>query len=479
MLPSTPPSSSSSWFLRLIGIAFVFGVTTVAWLILGGVTTQRTGDQAADLRGAVADLWGAPQAQEAPTFTAEWITTREEGYTETVEGKPISRSRTVVETQSALQSPGSSDLHVRVGLDPRRKGLVWYALYDVRFDGRWTYVHSHPESRQVRLSFAFPSADGLYDGFRFEVDGRDLGPTLVPKNGRVDTVVAVQPGQRVALRIAYKSRGLDTWRYVPATGVANIEKFTLGLQTDFADIDYPGQTLSPSSRVRQGEGWALQWRFERVVTGQDIGIQMPQRIQPGELAAELAWSAPVSLLFFFVVLLMVTTVRGIDLHPVNYALLAAAFFAFHLLFGYSADLLDVVPAFVLSSVVSLVLVVSYMRPAPPPAIRMAPPACRSRPRWPGRPRRACPRRPARRRTGRRRSRPGRAGRAPGLRARRWPCRRRQSLAGTTSPRRSGLRSRQVCRAWHRDRVACRRDSRRSRRPAARRPGRGRPGARRA
>ena len=41
--------------------------------------------------------------------------------------------------------------------------------------------------------------------------------------------------------------------------------------------------------------------------------------------------------------------------------IAAAFFSFHLLFGYSADHLPVEAAFALSSVVSVVLVVSYLR----------------------------------------------------------------------------------------------------------------------
>src|SRR5690606_31650124 len=48
-------------------------------------------------------------------------------------------------------------------------------------------------------------------------------------------------------------------------------------------------------------------------------------------------------------------------HPINYALLGGAFFAFHLLFSYSADHLSVPWAFGISSVVSLTLVVSYLR----------------------------------------------------------------------------------------------------------------------
>lgn len=87
----------------------------------------------------------------------------------------------------------------------------------------------------------------------------------------------------------------------------------------------------------------------------------PTHIQPGELAADLSFSAPVSLMFFFLVMYVLATLRRIEIHPLNYLLLAAAFFAFHLLFGYLVDHMKVVPAFAICSVVSIVLVISYLR----------------------------------------------------------------------------------------------------------------------
>src|SRR5260370_1377520 len=53
--------------------------------------------------------------------------------------------------------------------------------------------------------------------------------------------------------------------------------------------------------------------------------------------------------------------RGNDLHAMNYFFLACAFFAFHLLLAYLADHISIHAAFLISSVVSIVLVVSYLR----------------------------------------------------------------------------------------------------------------------
>jgi hypothetical protein len=238
---------------------------------------------------------------------------------------------------------------------------MWYSLYDVDFIGRWTYTHTDENAGTLRIGFEFPSADGLYDGFRFVVDGEDHASSLRPEAGAVTYDIPVEPGQRVALEIAYRSRGMGEWRYTPAMGVANLEDFSLVMETDFTDIDFPTRSLSPSRRAHAGDGWRLSWTFERIVTGHDIGMVMPVPIQPGELAAALSFSAPVSLLFFFLILFVLGTMRGIDIHPINYLFLGGAFFAFHLLFGYSVDHVNVVLAFVICSVVSVLLVTTYLR----------------------------------------------------------------------------------------------------------------------
>lgn len=96
-------------------------------------------------------------------------------------------------------------------------------------------------------------------------------------------------------------------------------------------------------------------------------MDMPQKLQPGPLAGQIAYFAPVSLLFFFAVMFIIVTLRGIDLHPMNYAFLAAAFFSFHVLLAYLVDHISIHFAFVIASFVSVGLVVSYLRLAVGPA----------------------------------------------------------------------------------------------------------------
>ncbi len=173
----------------------------------------------------------------------------------------------------------------------------------------------------------------------------------------------VDAGQTVTFRVAYTSRGRDEWLYRPVDGwqTGEVRDFTMALHTDFDDIDYPGRTMSPSSRTAHDGGWDLGWSFERLITGQGMGMVTPSRVQAGELASRLSFSAPISLGLFMAWVSILGLLRGVEIHPVNHAFVAAAFFSFHLLFGYTADHLPVEWAFVLSSAVSVLLTVSYLR----------------------------------------------------------------------------------------------------------------------
>ena len=346
---------------RMIAIAVVFFVSTAAWLVLGGIADHRETEQTEKLRGSVQSLWGHEQVQDAPVLTFKYDVQEVVTRTETKDGSEVKVEELVI-TQNLRPVPlAASRIDVQLDSDLRQKGLAWYSLYDVTFAADYAYVHTGKETGQLEVALTFPDAEAIYDDFQFSIDGVDGSRGLDPSGGVVRAQVDVKPGQKLAIHIVYKSRGLDRWRYSPGKGVGRLESFNLHMTTDFADIDFPAGSLSPSHKSPQGGGWDLRWDFKQVVTGQGMGMVMPQRIQPGQLASELSLSAPVSLFFFFFVIFMLATLRKIDIHPINYMLIAGAFFAFHLLFAYSVDHLSIEWAFVLSSAVSVFLVVSYLR----------------------------------------------------------------------------------------------------------------------
>jgi inner membrane protein involved in colicin E2 resistance len=341
-------------FKRIVAIAFIFASASAAWMILGATIFSRTYDSDAVLEGQVASLWGAPQSQSPPAATVERTVPK---TTETVENGKLKVVTEKVTTTETLPLE-SSRVDVRLGLEHRQKGLLWYSTYKVGFDGVYAFRNTTGQDR-VTFTLKFPAERAIYDDLVFTVN--DAPVALTNEKNSATGSAAVKAGETATLRVAYRSQGLDDWRYTFGGDVAQVRDFRLRMVTDFKAIDFPENTLSPSEKRETGEGWELEWNYKNLVSGFQIGMAMPEKLQPGPLAGRISFFAPVSLFFFFFLMFIITTMRGIELHPLNYFFLAAAFFSFHLLLAYLVDHVSIHTAFAASSVVSIFLVISYLR----------------------------------------------------------------------------------------------------------------------
>lgn len=320
---------------RLVGIALILAVAAIGWAILGASVEYRTETADNQLRQQVSGLWGQPQSQRAPSFEAR-------------------------DKNGGRRLPiGGSDVAAKLSLDQRRKGLLWYATYGVDFHGSYR-IRNDSASSTVRMQWPLPVTGGAdYDGFIVKSNGRELPVTFGGEVARAE--MTVSPGTTATVEVAYRTHGLDVWSYTPsAEGADTIRDFSLVMTTDFDDVDFPDGAVSPTSKRRSGDGWELTWRYDRLVSGRAIALEMPKPLNPGPVASRISLFAPVSLLFFFASLVLLTATRGVRIHPMNFAFLAAGFFAFHLLFAYLVDRIDLNVAFVISAVTSIALCVGYL-----------------------------------------------------------------------------------------------------------------------
>jgi hypothetical protein len=253
----------------------------------------------------------------------------------------------------------SSRISVAIGLEQRRKGLLWYNLYDVQFLGTYVVRNTSGSNRLV-VHLPLPASDASYSDFSVTIGGKRADNSAVLDHGTA--ALALQPGQTTTIELAYKSRGMESWTYrFKQNGVEPVNDFVLTMTTNFKDIDFPANTLLPVTEEPLRNGWRLRWNYQTLVTSNAIGLVIPYPPQPGPLAERITFWAPVALLFYFFVMLLITTLRGIDIHPINYFFLACAFFAFHLLFAYLVDRIPLLTAFVICSIVSMFLTISYLR----------------------------------------------------------------------------------------------------------------------
>ena len=341
---------------RIIAIVFIFICTSIAWVILGGTIFSRTYDSGVASRDSVASTWGSAQSQSPPSASFTILVPKKEESLEN--GKKVVKNVTeTVVTELPLES---SKINVDLDLQHRQKGLLWYSTYKVAFSG--TYGFRNPSDKEQTVSFTlpFPTTQAIYDNLIFTVDGNPVA--INNHENSANAVFKVAGGKTTQLAISYNSQGLNQWSYsFVQRGVAQVRDFDLRMTTNFKDIDFPDNTLSPSDKRATDRGWDLNWSYKSLLSGYQIAMVMPEKLQPGPLAGKISFFAPVSLFFFFFLMLIITTMRGIDLHPMNYFFLAAAFFSFHLLLAYLVDHLSIHKAFAIAAAVSIFLVVSYLR----------------------------------------------------------------------------------------------------------------------
>ncbi|MBM4326392.1 MAG: cell envelope integrity protein CreD [Deltaproteobacteria bacterium] len=251
-------------------------------------------------------------------------------------------------------------LAVDLNLEHRRKGLLWYSTYRVRFVGQYQIGYPTEAPQTVFFQFKSPSQKAIYDDVKLLVDGQEVADLPI-RNGILTRELSPAPGQVHFVEVRYATNGMDAWWYDFGLHVKQIKNFSLTMNTNFRQIDFPENSVSPTTKDRTPQGWKLQWAYKNLLSNVKIGMVMPHKLNPGPWVSQVSYAAPISLFLFFFMLLLISTVRQINIHPMNYFFIGAAFFSFHLLLAYMVDHFSVHISFLVASIVSVALVVSYMR----------------------------------------------------------------------------------------------------------------------
>jgi hypothetical protein len=346
---------------RLTAIGFIWFGCAVAWMILGSTLLMRTSDSATTMSTELVGLWGPPLEQAPPRAVYTITRPRSEKVTVTDATGHLVEKETIREEDVEMTLPlERTDGAVSLHLEHRKKGLVWFATYAVNFHADYDFVNDSGIDRTIDVRFPLAADQAIFDGFIV----RDAGGAEL--SAKVDKGVAqwraiFRAGERRRFSVRYASRGSDRWLYLCAANSGQVRDFHLAVDTDFGAVDFPPASLAPTAHALTAGGWHGEWTFASLVASQSLGIVPPEKLNPGPLASKITFFAPVGLLFFFFVVAVLAAAQRRRIHPLNYFFLGCAFFAFHLLFAYLVDHVAVGSAFALSSLVSLVLVVSYAR----------------------------------------------------------------------------------------------------------------------
>jgi len=341
---------------RIAPIFVIYLCTAATWIILGTTVDNRTQEYDKKLRGAVGELWGTKQRQEAPTSLARAVSKEKQQRLQKQEpsvgckgdgpGLPVSFQ--------------ASNLDVDLSLEHRQKGLLWYSTYRVKFGGRYEITNPTDAPKCTTFEFKFPSEKAIYDNVRFLVGGKQITDLPIHK-GKLTRALLLAPGQTEFVEVGYVTSGMDEWWYDFGSSVSQVKNFSLTMNTDFDQIDFPENGISATKKEKTSKGWKLQWTYTNLLSSVKIGMVMPHKLNPGPWVSQVSYAAPISLFLFFFLLFVISLLRQIKIHPVNYFFIGASFFSFHLLLAYLVDHVSVHASFIIASVVSVALVISYMR----------------------------------------------------------------------------------------------------------------------
>ncbi|MCP3899306.1 MAG: hypothetical protein GY707_06305, partial [Desulfobacteraceae bacterium] len=298
---------------KIIAIGVIYVIGWAGWWLLGSITFSRSHNFSSRLGPQVQALWGTNLVQKAPDFSVQIPGTNDVRWL----------------------MPVKNSVNVHIDPDYKKKGLIWYSTYNCTFEGIYTMNNHEDVVQKIRLHFDFPAKGSTYDEFSMYINNELLSIPVNTRTG-IDEIIELEPGKEIEFKIQYKTRGINTWKYQMTKNTGRVKNFLLTAHTGFTNIDYTPDSLSPMSAKETDTGMILEWKASDLITNSNIGIIIPEKLNPGPLTTRITYFAPVCLFFFFILIATIGIINKIDIHPMHYFFITAGFFAFHLLLSYMA-----------------------------------------------------------------------------------------------------------------------------------------------
>ncbi len=364
---------------KIAALIVIFLGSSIAWVILGTANWSRTNDASISLKSSMQSMYGDDLVINAPTLYKREPKGKDEivfkenydddaTYDKYEEDIKYGATRELKDAEGVIYVERyakleSSSIKIDVKMDRRRKGYLWFPTFKSHFAASYKFVvEQNAITGAYYLSTMFGSSDNIYTNVKISVNGKELDDFL---KLLTEKEILVQPNEKgeLLLDVEYDATGMENLRYRMAQGykdLTQINNFDCQITTDFQDYDFPRTMLSPTTKENTAGGAHLSWTFSNTLTGKDIGLIIPNKLNPGHITSRVSFFAPIPLLFFFIVLLMISIVTKQEIHAMHFFFLALAFFSFHLMFSYFSDQMHIYLSFTIASVVSLALTVSYV-----------------------------------------------------------------------------------------------------------------------
>ena len=379
MSASIPPLPSGG-SLRLAAKAAFVGFLTLLLLIplamINGTIRERQAYR--DLAvAAVAESYAGPQSLAGPVLLLPYVD-EVPVHSTNADGEPVTR---IEKRQDRLVwFPATLRMDGRLLPAVRKRGLHQVRVYELRstMDARFRAIVPPTPSGIVRrfgrpvLSFAIADVRGLVGAPELLVDGQRVALAQGSANATAATglhaaLAPAKPGTTLAfgLRFASTLGGTESLRIAPVADSNRID-----LSSSWPHPQFSGRFL-PREREVDGNGFRARWELSSLAAGTQQQVSTGQS-SPDALAVSLvdpvnAYSqadraSKYGVLFVvltFVGFFMFELVRGLRIHPIQYALVGLALAIFFLLLIALSEHLVFGLAYLLASAACLGLLAAY------------------------------------------------------------------------------------------------------------------------
>lgn len=379
-MAALPPPLPNAGSLRLAAKAAFVGFLTLLLLIplamINGTIRERQAYRDLAVQ-SVAESYAGPQSLAGPVLVLPYVDEVQVQSTN-ADGEPVTRIEK--RRQRLLWFPATLRMDGRLLPAVRKRGLHQVRVYELRSTIDAQFRVSVPATPagvrrhfgQPVLSFAIADVRGLVGAPVLQVEGRRVrlaqGSGNPASAGGLHAALApVEAGTRLAfgLRFASTLGGTESLRIAPVADSNRID-----LSSSWPHPQFGGRFL-PRERQVDGTGFRARWELSSLAAGTQQQLRAGEAA-PDALAVSLvdpvnAYSqadraSKYGVLFVvltFVGFFMFELVRGMRIHPIQYALVGLALAIFFLLLIALSEHLAFGLAYLLASVACLGLLAAY------------------------------------------------------------------------------------------------------------------------
>ncbi|HYO55482.1 hypothetical protein [Archangium sp.] len=340
--PDSPVRRAFAWLVRHHVFGSLF-IVVFATAVIASQVADRTDFSSSELARDVEERWGAPVVQPAPSL--RYV----QSGTIFTELKPLPFDKQHVQVQSRMNY--------------RKRGLRYFSGFDFTLSADYAVVNR--EGHDIDVAFIFPievdKSQVLLSELQFLVNGAESDLDLGESGNRLVWTGRIPQGATSHFSIRYRARGLDSFIYKldPALPARDVR---LHLAVEGGEnFDYPPQVLS-ATQVEAGRGTvALDWAFQSLESGVNLGVILPSVEAYDDLISTMAGRAWVPFLCLMALLAAFSIRHRRPLAFYESYLLAAAYGFFFVLLAYLAAFMNFYVAYGLATLGLGAAVVGYAK----------------------------------------------------------------------------------------------------------------------